>query len=526
MITLVDAVVAAADRNPARPAIHVDGRTHSYAELLERASCVAATLDRVGVPDASLVAIHGERTFSAYAGVLGTLLSGRGYVPLNPSWPVSRSRSILRRSAAPAVVVAGSALETVGELLVGYDEPLTVITPEVPDPIAPSDPGRHRVIAADGMAPGSGYLPPTIDGGDIAYLLFTSGTTGEPKGIGIPHDRAVAYLEATLDRYPIGPEDRCSQNFSLTFDLSVHDLFVTWAAGACLCVAPSRSVMAPAAFVREQRLTAWFSTPTTAAMMLKLRMLQPDVFPSLRWSLFCGEALPVAIADAWLRAAPGSQLDNLYGPTEATIACTAYRYSNATVPQAFFNDLVPIGRPFGRTRVAVVDETLRPVADGESGELLLSGPQVALGYWRDPTRTDESFVRAPALDPAGPWYRTGDRVSRTRAGDLIYRGRLDDQIKIRGHRVELGEVEAALLRASGSAAAVALGWPTTPAGADGIVGFVSGGDADEPTILVELRRHLPDYMVPTRVHRLDSIPQNSSGKADRKHLLALHQEAM
>ena len=135
-----------------------------------------------------------------------------------------------------------------------------------------------------------------------------------------------AYLEAAQARYAIGPEDRCSQTFALTFDLSVHDMFLCWAGGGCLCVPPARSVMAPGAFVQEQKLTCWFSTPSTAALMLRLRMLRANAFPTLRWSLFCGEALATPVADAWRAAAPASRLDNLYGPTEATIACTVHRY--------------------------------------------------------------------------------------------------------------------------------------------------------------------------------------------------------
>lgn len=525
MITLVDAVIEAARRGPERPALFVDGRSHSYAELLEQASAVAATIDRIGATAGSQVAVHGERSFWVYAGLLGALISGRGYVPLNPNLPVARSTAMLRRAGAQVILAAGPDVDAAHALLAGEDEPLTLICPDRSGELSASDPSPHRVLTATDLAPGAGFSPPDIDPGQIAYVLFTSGTTGEPKGIGIPHSNVVAYLEATLDRYGIGPEDRCSQNFALTFDLSVHDLFVTWAAGACLCVPPPRSVVAPAAFVREQQLTAWFSTPTTAAMMSKLRMLRPGAFPSLRWSLFCGEALPASLADAWLQAAPSAQLDNLYGPTEATIACTAYRYPAGESPDEFVNGLVPIGQPYGRTRVAVVDEALRPVDDDEPGELLLGGPQLAPGYWRDAERTAESFVTAPALNPVGPWYRTGDRVSRNRDSDLVYHGRLDDQIKIRGHRVELGEVEAALRMAAGGASAIAVGWPTTAAGADGIVAFVAGGSLDEDTMLGALRRRLPDYMMPTRIHLLEAIPQNASGKVDRRRLIAVHEEA-
>lgn len=277
--------------------------------------------------------------------------------------------------------------------------------------------------------------------------------------------------------------------------------------------------MAPGRFVFEQALTSWFSTPSTAALMLRMRMLRRGAFPSLRWSLFCGEALTVEVADAWRAAAPGSALDNLYGPTEATIACTAYRYDGANGGGGFVNGVVPIGRPFGTTRAAVVDARLQPVAPGEPGELLLGGGQLAGGYWRDPERSERAFVSVPALEPEGPWYRTGDLASVRERGELVYRGRIDDQIKVRGHRVELQEVESAVRAASDASAVVALGWPRTAAGADGIIVFLSGGGAADEAVLEGCRRALPEYMVPRELHRVEAMPLNPSGKVDRRRLL-------
>jgi acyl-CoA synthetase (AMP-forming)/AMP-acid ligase II len=254
--------------------------------------------------------------------------------------------------------------------------------------------------------------------------------------------------------------------------------------------------------------------------MDRLRMLRSGAFPTLRWSLFCGEALTAQTAEAWQRAAPASALDNLYGPTEATIACTVYRWSPETSPTECVNGVVPIGRPFGRTVTAVLDDALRPVPEGVMGELFLGGDQLAPGYWRDPDRTAEAFVSAPALTPAGPWYRTGDLAAVDARGNLVYRGRTDDQIKIRGHRVELQEVEAAARAASAATAAVALGWPRTPAGADGIILYLVGAAAPDEEIRLGLRRLLPGYMVPSEIHRADRLPLSASGKVDRRRLLA------
>jgi non-ribosomal peptide synthetase component F len=329
----------------------------------------------------------------------------------------------------------------------------------------------------------------------------------------------MAYVHAMVERYDIQPEDRLSQAFALTFDPSVHDLFVCWRRGACLYVPPERVAMAPASFICEHQLTSWYSTPATAAIMLQLRMVRPAAFPSLRLSLFSGEALPVQLAAVWQQAAPHSRLENLYGPTEATINCTAYTYSPTISPMESVNGIVPIGQSFGQTRIAVVNQDGVPVGPDEVGELLLSGGQLAPGYWRDPVRTAKAFVAYPALSPAGPWYRTGDLVAVNANGNIQYHGRIDDQIKIRGHRVELQEVEGVIRDVSGAEVVVALGWPKTPAGADGIIVFLTQTPTSNATILAACKHRLPEYMIPQEIHHMSSIPLSTSGKIDRLALL-------
>jgi amino acid adenylation domain-containing protein len=517
-------VAATASVHAERPALVVDGATTTYASLLESAAGLAHLLRSVGTGVGEnaepLCALYAKRSLWSYAGVLGILLAGRGYVPLNPGYPAQRTRRMLDASGVATLVADARSADSLGDVLEGTQRELTILLPETHT--APSwaeHDRRHRVLCAPDL-PSGGSLPSAAAAGDaaLAYLLFTSGTTGSPKGIGISHASVLAYVAAMGELYDVGPEDRCSQNFELTFDLSVHDLFVCWARGACLYVPSERAVMAPAAFVRDHELTCWFSTPSTAAVMQRMRMLEPGAFPSLRWSLFCGEALTWEIAEAWQAAAANSTLENLYGPTEATIAFTAYRYGSAR-PSDAADAVVPIGRPFARNLVAVVGERGEPLHGDAIGELVLAGPQLASGYWNDSERTRQAFVSFPELDPPGPWYRTGDLVSWSAGGELLYRGRRDDQIKIRGHRVELQEVEALARRACGSGSVVALGWPRTPSGADGIILFVSGAAAPDDVIRDSLRSSLPAYMQPSEIHRIENMPLNASGKTDRAALL-------
>jgi len=510
-----------AARHPGRPALRVAGETSTYAELLDRAQALARAIAATPPGEPALCAVHAERSLWAYAGILGALLAGRGYVPLGPSFPAERTRVMLERSGATAVVADPESVEALGEALDGLDRDVTVLLPGADAPPEWAGTAGRPVLSAPDIERVGGPLPEASGNGDgVAYLLFTSGTTGVPKGIGISDANVSAYLDSARERFALRPDDRCSQTFALTFDLSVHDMFVCWDAGACLCVPPARVAMAPGPFIRGEGLTAWFSTPSTAVMMDRLRMLGADAFPTLRLSLFCGEALTARTAEAWQRAAPAPTLENLYGPTEATIACTAYRWSSETSPEECVNGVVPIGRPFGRMATAVVDDALRPVAHGEPGELLLGGDQVAAGYWGDPERTGQAFVPVEALAPRGPWYRTGDLAAVDARGNLVYRGRKDDQIKIRGHRVELQEVEAAARAASAATAAVALGWPRTPAGADGIILFLVGAGPPDDEILGALRGRLPAYMIPSEINRVERLPLSPSGKVDRRRLLA------
>jgi non-ribosomal peptide synthetase component F len=309
--------------------------------------------------------------------------------------------------------------------------------------------------------------------------------------------------------------DRFSQEFDLTFDLSVHDMFVCWERGACLYCVPERAVMAPAKFIREHELTVWFSVPSLVGRLEKLRLLRPGCFPSLRCSLFCGEPFSAVYAQRWQEAAPNSIVENLYGPTETTIAITHYRWDKVTSPKDCIYGIVPIGWTFPGQVGAVVGENLDFVSPGESGELWLAGSQVTSGYWNSPHKTQEQFVKLPTTGES-LWYRTGDLVKQDATGCFYYLGRTDHQIKIRGYRVELQEIEAVLRKACGTEQAVSVAWPVSNGSAEGVVGFVSGVETlERDRVLAYCREVLPDYMVPQEIYLRQELPLNVNGKVDR-----------
>jgi amino acid adenylation domain-containing protein len=519
-------LLEAAEAHAERPALISREETTTYRELFAEARAIAALLTSAragargpseGVPTG---AVMGSRTRACFAALLGTILSGATYVPLNPKFPAARNAFMLRAARVRTLAIESADLEVLVPELTTWDEPLAILVLDASD----AEPWRARLPTHRVLVPGpdaiATFTPTRVASDTALYVMFTSGSTGAPKGVVVSHTNVLACLAYLGERYQITADDRFSQNFDLTFDLSVFDLFLCWVHGASLHVAPSGQQAAPARFIESAALTIWFSVPSMALLMDRFRMLNPGAFPTLRFSLFCGERLPLRIAEAWQAAAPTSAVENLYGPTEATIACTLHRFGDASRTRAEQGG-VPIGVPFDGMRTAIVDAAGHLAAAGESGELWLSGPQLAAGYLEDEAKTAERFVRAPWDDHR--WYRTGD-VARVAGGELIHLGRMDDQVKIRGYRIELGEVETALraILENEHVAVVAVApSETQPAK---LVGFVVGGVADEAALRTRLAERLPDYMHPAELVALDTLPLNSNGKVDKKALLSSYGE--
>lgn len=510
------------ERFPRRPAVEVDGKCVTFEQLYEHASSLAATLvHRSQSPGPPLAAVFAHRSITAFVGVLGALLAGKGYVPLNRTFPASRTRAMLDRSGAEALVVDAESAAQLDDVLAGIDRSLLIVLADLDhgEVFATRWP-RHQVLTSGDLLGADRWEPPAGGTEDAAYLLFTSGSTGTPKGVMVTHQNVTHFVDTAVERYGISEEDRFSQNFDFTFDLSVFDMFIAWERGACVCCPTGKALTVPSQFIADARLTVWFSVPSVAVILKRLGLLKPARHPRLRWSLFCGEALTVEVAQAWAAAAPNSTVENLYGPTEATIACTVHRWDPQRSPSECELGIVPIGAPLKGMSSLVAGHDMRPVRDGDEGELLMAGPQVTPGYWRDPERTNASFVVPPGAQRV--FYRTGDRVWRQRPdGPLLYRGRMDGQVQVHGHRVELGEVEAALRLASGVDAAIALGWPRTAGGAAGVVGFLGDTTVDVDAVRRDLATRLPRYMVPHQLKLLPSLPRNANGKFDRGALQRL-----
>ena len=502
------ALLAAATRHADRSALWAGDEMLTYRTLFERAGAVAALLASRGIKPGEQVAILSFRTSAAYVGVVAALLAGCTYVPLNTRFPPERNAAILRGSGARALVLDRRSAEELAGLLGELDPAVLAVTPE-PGPGVQTPFELHR--SGSPQLALENIKPVPVDPEQPCYLLFTSGTTGAPKGVPITHANLGSYLPAIHKLVPIGPDDRVLQCVDLTFDLSVHDMFLTWLNGASLYSAPENaSIFAPRLIARHE-LTASLLVPSTAARALQEGLLGAGKMPSLRYSLFAGEALPVSVVAAWQASAPNSAVFNLYGPTEGTIHTSWYKIDPA---RELKMPVVPIGWPVGEQRMELF-EAGKPVPAGETGEIHLTGPQMTPGYWRAPALDAEKFTMIDGIR----WYRTGDLGRHVEEFGVIFGGRADRQVKIRGYRVELQEIEGALRKASGSEQVAVIAWPLTAEGiAEGCVAFVVGAQRDMTAIRHLCREALPVYMVPSEVFAVEELPLNANGKTDYKAL--------
>ncbi|WP_375745201.1 non-ribosomal peptide synthase/polyketide synthase [Corallococcus interemptor] len=476
-----------AARAPDATALVFQDQRVSYRELERRANQLAHRLSGLGVGPEVRVALCLERSVELVVGILAVLKAGGAYVPLDPSFPRERLAYMLEDSGARLTLTQPHLAKDLTALGVAVHvlEPGAPLTQGMPD-----------------TAPSSALHADTL-----AYLIYTSGSTGRPKGTLLTHRGLRNTALAAVQAHGFHPESRVLQFAPIGFDASVCEVFATLLAGATLVLA-SREALLPGpplhAVLKDQAVTAVTLTPSVLAQ------LEPEGLPALTTVISAGEACPPEVARRWSR---GRKLLNAYGPTEVTICASI---NDAVVPEA-----PTIGRPFPNVRVYVVDARLRPVPVGVAGELLVGGPGVARGYGGRAELTAERFIPDPfGQEPGARLYRTGDVVRWRANGELEYLGRADDQVKLRGLRIELGEVESVLREhpAVKDAAAVV----REDAGTRRLVAYVvsSGQDLQASQLREHLSRRLPQYMVPATFVALESLPLSSSGKLDRKALPA------
>lgn len=471
-------------RHAARPCFVEEGEALTYSEVDLITDRIAGELGSTVVRKAVAICLKGKVEF--YLAQLAVLKAGGFFVPIDLDYPAERIGHMLSDSEAALVIVDGETdLEaaSIGSYVL--------------------DLRRLR----DGEKNETTHM--VVSGEDTAYMIYTSGSTGLPKGVPIHHSALLNHNRWFLDSFSLTPKDRVLQFTSVSFDISIEEIFPTFLAGAALFAAPAVAKESLADFLDwiERNHITVLNFPTAYWHEFTYELERSRLPESVRLVVIGGEKVSVDRVDAWFASAPSSTvLFNSYGPTETTIVSSGVRLE-AGKP-------ITIGKPIRGMEHTVVDDSLCPVSKGEPGELLISGVGVSKGYWRRPDLTSDKFVQYEGRES----YRTGDRVRELPSGEFEFLGRIDDQIKINGYRIEPGEIQDALLLLEGVTEAVVV----VPESAPVLVAyFVSEEELDIPMMQQQLRGRLPSYLVPDHFVRLERMPMTSGGKIDRRALPGL-----
>ena len=491
----------------------------TYGELEESSNRLAWLLKDAGCEKGDRVGLLSPKSIPTLVGMLATLKAECVYVPMDTSSPAPRLAKIVEVAEPRCILASGSAAVTLLDSLASEG---TVLQSTC---VGLLDAGRSAeskfeasfnwsdLAAAPTSAPGGDTQPD-----DAAHILFTSGSTGVPKGVVITHSNVTHFIKWANAYFQTTESDRISCHPPLHFDLSTYDIWGTFLAGAELYLVPPEMNLLPhqlAEFIRRNSLTQWFSVPSVLKYMAQFDVVRSNDFPSLKRLLWCGEALPTPTLIYWMKRLPDITFTNLYGPTEATIASSYY-----TVPSCPQDEQaeIPIGMACDGEELIVLDENLKPVASGEIGDLYIRGAGLSPGYWRDREKTESAFLRDPK---GGRIYKTGDLAKVDDAGLVYCLGRADSQIKSRGYRIELGEIETAfnalgLLRECAVVAVKTDSFEGTAICCAYVL--PAGVDLMPSDLRQRLTEVLPSYMTPSQWKAFDALPLNANGKIDRPRL--------
>lgn len=520
-----------AQRRPEAVALAFKGQRVTYGELDNWTNQLARLLVASGCQTGDRIALLVPKSVHALVGILATLKADCAYVPMDTASPPVRIARMLDVCESRVVLATSATSRLLREALAAAQlQPLPRVGWMETEP--PQDPGFELACTWADAATFSTHPP---DSGrashEMAHILFTSGSTGIPKGVVITHANVIQFVEWATDYFGTSSTDRISCHPPLHFDLSTFDIFGTLSAGAALHLVPPELNMLPqklAQFIRDTELTQWFSAPSILVHLAKFDAVRSGDFPSLKRLLWCGEVFPTPSLIYWMKRLPtGVTFTNLYGPTEATIASSYYRIPHCPQDE---RAAVSIGQPCAGEDLLVLDEQLNPVAQGSVGELCIRGVGLSPGYWGDPEKTNAVFLQNPhSSDPTERIYKTGDLARIGDDGLLYLVGRADSQVKSRGYRIELGEVEAALNTVSTVRECAVVAVHT-----DGFEGNeiccayvpADGAGVSPQELRREVARLLPNYMIPTRWLALERMPRNQNEKVDRRQLKEAFQEEL
>ena len=519
----------AADRAPERAAIVDQGRAWSWAEVDARAGRMAAALLGAGIDRGDRVGVHFRKSADAFCAMHAAVRIGAVAVPLDPTASATYLSQVCRLAGCNVLLThapcASSAHRLAAEAelssVIGLDAPADELADTAAGP-----PGTEvRWVPPDVLDDLEPVGPVAVAPTDLSYLITTSGSTGTPKSICHTHASAVGHVRSMLAFFDFGADDRFADIAPNHFDISTPALWLVPAVGATNVVVPEPYQMLPASaaqLAETERITVWYSVPYLLTQLLQRGGLAERDLSSLRHVLFGGEVFPPGALAELMALLPEASFSNVYGPAEVNM-CTVHRFDGPPAD----DEPVPIGVPPPETRIRLTrigpapgtegaTSALGEVAAGEQGEIWVSGQTTMEGYWKRPDETARAFVD----DASGRWYRTGDMGRRRADGVLVFEGRLDHQVKVRGHRIELESIEAVLEDVPGVAYAVAAVARAEDGGDELVagVGLAAGASVDWAELPTRLANDLAGYAIPRTILTLNSAPTTGSGKLDRRAL--------
>ncbi|MDT3662398.1 MAG: AMP-binding protein [Anaerobiospirillum sp.] len=523
MADLVSMLELSFAQHAARIALRVEDSAITYQELQERVYHLAQCfIDH----QLRKVAVLGYRSVEVESTLLSCFYARMTHVPLNPIFPQARCSSMMANAKVEALVVCPECAQYALDLKL--PDNCVIITDDATCALIRDKRPEWQVLSIGTFAQGQATCPklPPYDENQPIYIMYTSGTTGEAKGVVIPYRTVSSYMLKILRKYHYSENDVFSQMFDITFDMSVQDLFSALLSGGTLVPIPKKVLFAPTLAIEQYGITVFHSVPSVIGLMDKLKLLTPGLLPQLRLSLFVGEPLWYEQLKLWSATCPNATIYNTYGPTETTIIVSTFKAVDPKTQS--LNDLpdhgcVPLGQGLVRNTYSLRDEQLKEVPEGELGEIYLGGDQLGDGYFGSPEKTAAAFV---TID-GERWYRTGDlgRVEEINGQPaLTFLGRCNDEVKVNGYRTSLLEVDECLQQLSG-VRAMALPVRDEFSLVHGLIGVLETNDQQLcQRVLEEISTKLPFYMAPKAIRACDSFPVNSNGKLDRKTLLKIISE--